>query len=286
MRKLFSKNRPLVMGILNVTPDSFSDGGAYFLGADLDRSVEMAVARALEMIKEGADIIDVGGESTGPGSSDVSLEEELGRVIPVIEGIRAEEERRSIGRNVLISVDTWKSEVAEKAIEAGATMVNDVTAFRGDPEMARVVADARLEGGARVPVVLMYSKDEGPRTSKENVKYTDVVAAIKEFLMERVKVAEKAGVSRDQIILDPGMGAFVSMDPEYSYEILARLEEFKDLGFPILVGTSRKSFLTTHFGDMKPEDRLEGSLSTAFEAKMNGASILRVHDVAETRQMH
>ena len=254
-----------LMGILNVTPDSFSDGGRF-------DSVERAVKRALEMIEEGANIIDVGGESTGPGSQDVDLEEELGRIIPVIKGIR------SGNGEIMISVDTWKVEVARQAIKAGANMVNDVTALRGDPEMARVVAEAG------VPIVLMYSKDNSPRTTKEVLHYDDVMVTIREFLEKRVKVAEEAGIKRENIIIDPGMGAFVSMDAKYSYEILARLNELKDLGLPILVGTSRKSFLVTQFGEAKPEDQLEGSISTAIEAYLNGAQILRVHDVKETRQ--
>ncbi len=248
-----------IMGILNVTPDSFSDGGK-FDGSEVER--------ALQMIEQGADIIDVGGESTGLGSKDVSLEEELGRVIPIIEGIRAQ------NKTVSISIDTWKSEVARQTVQVGATMVNDVTAFRGDPEMAKTVAKLN------VPVVLMYSKDSTPRTTKNAVEYDDVMATIKIFLQERIAFAEKEGVAHENIIIDPGMGAFVSAEPKYSYEILARLRELEDLDCPILVGTSRKSFLG---GEL--EDRLEGSLSTAMEAMMNGASILRVHDVDETRQM-
>lgn len=252
-----------IMGILNVTPDSFSDGGEF-------EGVERAVARAREMVEEGATIIDIGGESTGPGSLDVKLEEELERVIPVV---RAVSEALP---EVLISVDTWKAEVARQAIEAGAGMVNDVTALRGDSGMARVVAEAR------VPVILMYSKDATARTSKKAVEYEDVMATVIEFLKERVAAAEAGGVTRAQIILDPGMGAFVSTFPKYSLEILERLNELVSLDYPVLVGASRKSFIREIWGGEKPEDRLEGSLEAAKMAAQNGASILRVHDVKET----
>ncbi|MBT5016186.1 dihydropteroate synthase [Candidatus Peregrinibacteria bacterium] len=258
------------MGILNVTPDSFSDGG------DLDGSeggvlVEAVVQRAQKMILEGADILDIGGEATGPGSKDVSLEEELSRVIPVIKAVRAELPE------VWISVDTWKAEVARQAIVAGADMVNDVTALRGDEEMANVVLENE------VPICLMYSKDGNARTTTDSIEYDDVMVTIKDFLRERVEMAQQKGIP--QIILDPGMGVFVSMNPDYSYEVLEKLRELEELGFPILVGTSRKSFLTARFGEKVPKERLEGSVMTTLQAALNGAHILRVHDVKETREM-
>jgi len=255
-----------IMGILNVTPDSFSDGGEH-------DTVEKAIAHAAVMVREGADIIDVGGESTGPGSPEVSLEEELARVVPVIEAIHAAHPE------VQISVDTWKAEVARQAIEAGASMVNDVTALRGDPEMAGVVA------GARVPVVLMYSKDSSARTKPLAVEYNDVVVAISRFLEERIGTATRAGIDRSKIIIDPGMGAFVSSVAKYSLEILERLREFESFDLPILVGASRKSFIREIWGGETPDDRLEGSLEAAKLALRNGASILRVHDVAETARL-
>jgi dihydropteroate synthase len=254
---------PVVMGVLNVTPDSFSDGGEF-------DGVERAVARAKEMIEEGAQIIDVGGESTGPGSVDVHLEEELGRVIPVIQAIHEQVP------GALISVDTWKSEVARQAIEAGARMVNDVTALRGDEDMARVVAEAD------VPVVIMYSKDGSARTTGEAMEYEDVVASVRSFLEERIRFAEEAGISRKRIVVDPGMGAFVSGVAKYSLALLEKLEELQGLGCPVLVGASRKSFIRDIWGGDRPGDRLKGSLEAAKLAVKNGASIVRVHDVRET----
>lgn len=265
--KTLSLDRPRIMGILNVTPDSFSDGGEFFEGDAV--KVDVAVQRALEMVGEGADVIDVGGESTGPGSIEVSLEEELRRVIPVIRWIREK------NQEVWISVDTWKAEVAKQALLAGADMVNDVMSFRmGGEAMAQVVAESG------VPVVMMYSKDSSPRTTRDRVEYGDVVQAIKRFFDERLRFAEKHGIKPAQIILDPGMGAFVSGDPRYSFEILRRLGEFKDFGFPILVGASRKGFLG---GELK--DRVEKSLAAALVAVMNDARFVRVHDVAETRHV-
>lgn len=252
-----------------------------------------AVARALQMIREGADIIDIGGESSGPGSVDVSVEEELRRVIPVIlslchpefisgssfhldEGIL-----KRVQNDIVISIDTYKSEVARQGVSAGASMINDVTALRGDPKMAAVVAKT----GAQI--VLMYSKDPTARTTRLKKRYSDAVRTILEFLEERIDFALSQGIKREQIIIDPGMGAFVSADPKYSFEILARLAEFKRLGFPILVGTSRKSFLPG-----KIEERLKPTLEANILAIKNGADIIRVHDVAthkrliETRQWY
>ncbi len=244
-------DRPVVMGVLNVTPDSFSDGGQWAEG-----SGRSAVDRAKEMAQEGAMIIDIGGESTGPGSKDVSLEEELARVIPVIEAVRKELP------DVFISIDTWKSEVALKAIEAGADMVNDVTAGRGDAGMTEIDA----------PIVLMYAKDDGPRTTSDEIEYDDVIFTISSFLKDRITKFKSS-----QIIIDPGMGAFVSSVPKYSVEILHRLSELKTFGLPILVGASRKSFLG---GEI--EDRLPGSIAAATIAAQNGAKIIRAHDVKET----
>lgn len=247
-----------IMGILNVTPDSFSDGGRFMKPGD-------AVARALQMIEEGADIIDIGGESSGPGSVDVSVEEELQRVMPVIKKLSVV--------SCQLSVDTYKSEVARQAVASGASMINDVTALRGDPQMAHVIAETG------VSVVLMYSKDSTARTTRLKKRYRDVVKIILEFLEERIDFALRHGVKREQIIIDPGMGAFVSADPKYSFEILRRLGEFKKLGCPILVGTSRKSFLPE-----KISERLAPTLLANLIAIQNGADIIRVHDVAEHRR--
>lgn len=256
--------KPLVMGILNVTPDSFSDGGKY-------NSVDAAVKRALQMVEEGADIIDVGGESTGPGSLDVDVAEELERVVPVFEKLRRE-------TDAVLSVDTYKHQVALHALNIGVDMVNDVTALRGDKEMAKSLA------GYDCPVVLMYSKDETARTSGEDVQYNDVVITVKDFLEQRIRAAVKAGIDRGRLVLDPGMGAFVSSEPFYSLQLLKRLGEFKDFGCPILVGASRKSFIGQAL-NLPLEERLEGSLAAAAVAVWNGAAIIRAHDVKETRRV-
>ena len=239
-----------IMGILNVTPDSFYDGGR-FESDDL-------VSAARQMVKDGATILDIGGESTGPGSVDVSLEEELLRVVPAVRAVRA------ALPDVMISVDTWKSEVAEAALEAGAMMINDVTAGRGDERIFGVAARFG------VPIVLMYSKDNSPRTTREDVQYDDVMAVVVDFLRGRVELAREMGVK--EIIVDPGMGAFVSADPLYSWEIIERIEELYSLGCPVLVGTSRKSFLG--------EDRLGGTLATTLDL-WGRVDFLRVHDVFE-----
>ena len=242
------------IGVLNITPDSFSDGGR-FAGQG---GTENVIETAQQMMLDGANILDMGGESTGPGSKDVSLEEELGRVIPAVKAVRA------ALPDVPISIDTWKSEVAEAALQAGATMVNDITAGRGDPRIFEVVARHR------VPMVLMYSKQNSPRTDRELVQYEDVMQTVLAFLRERIAVARAAGVQ--DIIVDPGMGAFVSGDPAYSFEIIERIEELRELGCPILVGTSRKGFLG--------EDRLGMTLWTTLQLQ-GRVDYLRVHDVLE-----
>lgn len=244
------------VAVLNLTPDSFSDGGQF---KEFGGSVDL-LERATEMVLDGAEILDIGGESTGPGSQEVSLEEELRRVIPAIRSIR------EALPGVIISVDTWKSEVAAAAIEAGANWVNDVTAGRGDSRMFDVVA------AADVPMVLMYSKQNSPRTDRAMVEYADVMATIKAFLQERIGAARAAGVH--DIIVDPGMGAFVSGESSYSFEIIERIEELRDLDCPILVGTSRKGFLG--------EDRLGMTLWTTLQLQ-GRVDYLRVHDPIENR---
>lgn len=238
------------MAVLNVTPDSFSDGGRF------DHEDIVEVAR--QAVVDGASVLDIGGESTGPGSSDVSLQEELKRVIPAIRAVRA------ALPEVIISVDTWKSQVAEAALNAGANWINDITAGRGDEQIFEVAA----RHGA--PMVLMYSKDSGPRTTKEAREYEDVMASVVSFLRERVEMARAAGVQR--IIVDPGMGAFVSTVANYSWEIIDRIAELQVLGCEILVGTSRKSFLG--------EDRFGGTLLTTCMLR-ECVDFLRVHDVLE-----
>lgn len=269
-----------IMGILNVTPDSFSDGGKYF-------DAEKAVAQALKMIRDGADIIDVGGESTGPGSLAVTEEEELKRVIPVIEKIKISMAKRTVilssskdthgarsygfdrlTMTPVLSVDTYKAQIAQSAICAGASMVNDVTALRGDTKMASLIAKTGVK------VVLMYSKDSTPRTTREPKQYADVIKTVSDFLEERIAYALNAGIKKSQIIIDPGMGAFVSGEPKYSLEILRRLGELKRLGCPILVGASRKSFLPGAVAD-----RSAPTFIANLVAAKNGADILRVHRV-------
>lgn len=260
--KILPVSQPLIMGVLNVTPNSFSDGGKY-------RDPEVAALHAEAMIKDGADIIDIGGESTGPDSTDVKPEEEIKRVIPVIKAIK---NRPSLEghSDVFISVDTYKPEVAKAALSEGAGMINDVTALRSGSELASVVAQSNAF------LVLMYAKDSTARTTREATQYKDVIKTIMEFLEKRIAVAVRAGVDRKKIIIDPGMGAFISGDPKYSYEVLRRLPELKKLNAPILIGASRKSFLP---GPMR--ERLIPSVIAHTAAVQNGASIVRVHDVAE-----
>jgi dihydropteroate synthase len=253
------------MGILNVTPDSFYDGGQF-------EGVERALERARAMAREGADIIDIGGESTGPGSGEVSIGEELRRVIPTLKSIKYQVV------SIKLSVDTYKAEVARAALDAGAEMINDVTAGRGDRGMFALMAEMGCD------YVMMRSKDDSPRTTKKDVQYDDVVKTIHEFFEERISQAEKAGVKREKIILDPGLGHFVSSDPKYSFEILERLEEISDLGCRILVSPSRKSF-TAGPTNLPPEKRLENTLAATKLAIEHGASMIRTHDVKETKKL-
>jgi dihydropteroate synthase len=250
-----------IMGIVNVTPDSFSDGGRY-----LDAGA--AIEHGLRLEAEGATILDVGGESTRPGAAPVPEDEELRRVMPVVEGLI---ER---GGRVRISIDTYKSRVAARALEAGATMVNDVTALRGDPEMAGVVA----AGGA--VCCLMHMLGE-PRTMQRDPHYDDVVNDVKAFFEERMKFATRAGISLDRIVLDPGVG--FGKTAAHNLELLHRLGEFVNLGRPLMIGTSRKSFLGRLTGREDPADRVAATIATNVIAYERGARVFRVHDVAPTR---
>lgn len=248
-----------LMGILNITPDSFSDGGKL-------NSPKTIAKAAEQMIQDGATILDIGAESSGPGSSNVSLQEELDRLIPALKIIIPLAKKN----NVQISIDTYKAEVADQALQLGADIINDITGLRGDPQMAKIIAKHNGK------VVIMYSKDPTARTTKEAKEYTDVIATITEFLTKQIEYAKSQGIDPNNIILDPGMGAFISSIPKYSYQILDRLQELKQLGFPLLVGTSLKS--------MHPfplEERLIPSITTALEAAKNGADILRVHQAKE-----
>lgn len=253
-----------IVGILNVTPDSYHDGGKY-------ASVERALACAEEMLKQGADIIEIGGESTGPNSKEVTEEEEMDRVLPVIQAIRKAHPQAKL------SVDTYRSGIARAALQEGVMMVNDVTAGRRDPQMFRVLKDSQAL------MVLMYAKDPTPRTTIESKQYEDVVGTIKKFLAERKERAIQEGIAAGRIILDPGLGHFVSSGPKYSFEILARLEEFLDLGCPLFVSPSRKSFLAGS-ENLKTIDRLPGTIVASALAVLNGAQYIRTHDVLEVKR--
>ena len=258
-----------IMGILNVTPDSFSDGGKYL---DPERAVE----RALEMQAQGADIIDVGGESTRPGSERVSADEELKRVKPVLEEICDK-------LSIPVSIDTYKSEVAEAAIKAGAAMVNDISALRFDSRMVRVVREYD------VPVVLMHMKGT-PKDMQKNPHYDDVMHEIVSFLHERKKFAVNSGIDEEKIIIDPGIGfgKRTGEGIEDNCEIIRRLRELKVLDSPILVGPSRKTFIGNVCSDgrnpLPVNQRLEGTLAAVALSAVNGADIVRVHDVMETKR--
>lgn len=271
--QLLREGRPLVMGVLNITPDSFSDGGNYF------GSVTRAVARAKEMLRAGADIIDIGGESTRPGAAPVTAAEEIKRVGPVIKAIR----RALLPKRPLISIDTCKAEVARAAIAAGANLVNSVGGFTFDPKLAAVVARARC------PIVIYHIKGQPQTMQKGVIRYRDVVREIKQFFKEQMAVGRHAGARRSQYILDPGIGFGKSV--AHNVEIIRRLSEFKSLRQPILIGVSRKSHLgkllqtALKLSEMPgPLERLEAGLAETAVAVLHGARIIRTHDVAETKK--
>jgi dihydropteroate synthase len=248
--------RPAVMGVVNVTPDSFSDGGVHL-------QATAAVAAGWRMIDDGASIVDVGGESTRPGSEGVGVEEELRRVVPVLEGLYG----------APLSIDTAKAEVARRAIELGAELVNDVTALRGDPEMAEVVA----ESDAYLCLMHMQGK---PRTMQRNPSYEDVASEVASFLEDRLRVAVDSGIAEDRICIDPGIGFGKTV--EHNLELLRRLDVLVALGRPVLVGFSRKSSLGRILGDPQATTGpLAASIAVAVLAYERGATILRVHDVRE-----
>jgi dihydropteroate synthase len=248
-----------LMGVVNVTPDSFSDGGLY-----LDPA--RAIDHGRELTEAGAAILDVGGESTRPGAEAVASEEELRRVLPVIEGLAS--------GAATVSVDTSKRAVAEAALDAGAGIVNDVTALRGDPEMAALCAD-------RGATVILMHMAGSPRTMQRSPHYDDVVDEVGAFLSERIEAAIAAGVEEDRIWLDPGIG--FGKTAAHNHELLRRLAELRDLGRPLVIGTSRKSFLGSA-DDSPASDRLGGTIASSVLAAAEGADVLRVHDVAEVAQ--
>jgi len=256
--KQLELDRPHVMGILNTTPDSFSDGGSY-------TTLETAMERAEKMIAAGVSIIDIGGESTRPGAPEVTLEDELQRVIPIVAAIRAKFPQ------VWISVDTSKAEVMRQSVAAGADLINDIRSLT-EPGALQVAAEAN------VPVCIMHMKGQ-PKTMQQDPQYDDLMQEVEQFLIERMAACEAAGIQRDNIILDPGFGFGKSV--EHNYHLLANLEQFHRFGLPILAGMSRKSMIFKLL-DKKPAQCVVGSVTCASIAALKGAQIIRVHDVDET----
>ncbi len=251
--------RTYIMGILNVTPDSFSDGGMFFDQTD-------AVLHAFQMVKDGADIIDVGGESTRPGAESVTLEEEIKRVVPVVQKLRQK-------TKIPLSVDTYKAKVASEALNAGANIVNDISGLRAEPEMADVVA------GAGASVVIMHIKGT-PKDMQINPSYDDLVGEVYDYLSRAVETARSKGIK--QIMVDPGIGFGKTAD--HNLELINRLSEFRRIGVPILIGVSRKSFIGKIL-DTPVEARLEGTAAAITASILHGADIVRVHDVREMRRV-
>jgi dihydropteroate synthase len=255
------KDRPLIMGVLNVTPDSFFDGGKH-------NTTEGAISHALSMIDEGADIIDIGGESTRPFSAPVSTEEELKRVIPVVKGIR-------VRSDIPISIDTNKAKVAREACGAGADIVNDISGLLFDGDMADMV------GELRAYVVIMHIKGT-PGNMQKDPCYEDVISEIKAFFRERIEFAQKHGIGDDRIVLDPGIGFGKRVQDNLT--IIKNMKSFRELKMPLLIGTSMKSFIG-HVTDSSLEERMEGTLASIAISIWNGADIVRVHDVKKTKKV-
>jgi len=252
--------RPRIMGVVNVTPDSFSDGGDFI-------DPGLAIDQGLRLVADGADLVDVGGESTRPGSDPVPEDEELRRVLPVVQGLA--------GQGVLVSIDSRRSAVMRAAVDAGAAIVNDVTALTYDPAAMAVVA------GAGVPVVLMHMRGE-PKTMQQDPVYDDAPVDVRDYLAERVAACEAAGIDRSRIALDPGIGFGKTVT--HNLQILNRLDVLGALGCAVVLGISRKSMIAKLDRDVPPKDRVAGSIAAALQGIRRGAHILRVHDVAETRQ--
>ena len=257
---LSKKKQSLIMGILNITPDSFSDGGDFF-------EKNIAIDRALEMVEQGADIIDIGGESTRPFSDSVSLKEEISRVIPVIEGICKESD-------VCISIDTTKSKVASEALEAGASVINDISAM----EIDSLMIDVALKFNC--PIVLMHMKGI-PKNMQDNPQYQSLISDIKEYLLARIDFVVSKGIDRNKIIIDPGIGFGKTV--ENNFEIINNLDQFVKMNLPVLLGASRKSFIGVSL-NLPENDRLEGSIAANIIGLQKGAKIFRVHDVVETNR--
>lgn len=252
--------RTYIMGILNVTPDSFSDGGKFL-------DPQAAIDHAKLMVKQGADIIDVGGESSRPGSDPVSVEEEKRRVLPVIRRLAKE-------LDVPLSIDTYKSEVAREALATGACLVNDISGLRFSPDMAALVADAEAS------VVVMHIKGT-PKTMQKDPRYKNVVREVRDQLKAQTELARKAGVSKDKILVDPGIGFGKTVD--HNCKLISEVGQLRKLGYPILIGTSRKTFIGKVLGT-EVDDRLEGTIATNVVAVLGGADFVRVHDVKEIKR--
>ncbi len=251
----------LIMGILNVTPDSFSDGGMYY-------DVTQAIEFALQMAEEGADIIDVGGESTRPGAKTVELQKECDRILPVIEGIRTKSD-------ILISIDTYKSEVARQSIATGAGMVNDISGMTFDPNMVDIIKESGL------PVVIMHIKGT-PKNMQKNPYYEDLMQELTEYFEERKKFARAKGILDQQIIFDPGIG--FGKRPQDNFQLLRELKKIVDMGFPVLIGPSKKSFIGLTL-DLPVDQLLEGTAAAVTTGILKGARIVRVHDVKEMKRV-
>ena len=255
-----SLDRPRIFGIINVTPDSFSDGGETF-------DVDHAVRRGQEMIKGGADVLDVGGESTRPGAKPITVEEEISRTEPVV--------RTLAGMGATVSIDSHRAEVMAAAIEAGAKIVNDITALTGDPDSIELISTSGQS------VVVMHMQGE-PSTMQNNPRYDDPAVEVFDFLKNRIQACQDAGISRGRIAVDPGIGFGKTLG--HNLDILGRLELYRDLGCPVMLGASRKSFISMISHGQAPKDRVPGSLATVLSAWASGVRLFRVHDVAETRQ--
>jgi len=265
--KLFKEwvNNPnkntLIMGILNMTPDSFSDGGKF-------NSLEKAIKHTSDLIRDGADIIDIGGESSRPGALPISVEEELNRVLPIISLLRKEFPK------ILISIDTYKSEVAKKAIDSGADIVNDITAMKNDPKMPQLIYEYKI------PIILMHMRGT-PENMQSDINYKDIIDDIIIFFRKAIKYAKSYKIKNEQIILDPGIGFGKTL--EQNFILLKNIKSFCKIGYPILIGTSRKSFLSNIL-KVGTDNLLEGTIASSLYAVFNGARILRVHDVREVKK--
>ena len=258
-REFDFKNNAYIMGILNVTPDSFSDGGKF-------DGIDKALKQAEKMIEEGADILDIGGESTRPGSDPVDVEEEIARVVPLIKEIR------NINKDVLISVDTYRAKTAEEAIKAGADIINDISGLTFDDNMADVIRKYN------VPIIIMHIKGT-PKDMQKNPHYDNVVEEMKEFFRDRIDYALEKGISEDKIILDPGIGFGKNYD--HNIEAMKKIEEFYTFDMPILLAVSRKTTIGVALGNLPPEERLEGTMAITCYAALKGIEMIRVHDVLE-----